>query len=174
VRIIQALLNQDVFSSLLVLTGIFLLIKQRHLHASMCLLFFIFGYFATQIPLVSGWAITEVEKYTAQSIISLCLICLYFSFDSTLALVVASINEVILLLVNILFMLYDWHSWHHWVLFGVINWISFLALCYNYWIKNVGYQQLRAEHSDSKIGMHVYSRSVSDSEENQAVDKAKA
>jgi hypothetical protein len=133
VRLIQAILSQDVFSALLVLTGIFLLIKQRHLHASMCLIFFIVGYHVTQIPLVSGWAITIPEKYVAQGIISLCLIALYGTFsDITAPVLVACINELILIGVNIIFLVYPFHSWFHWLIFGVVNWISFVLLVLNW------------------------------------------
>jgi len=130
--LIQTLLNQSVFAALLLLAGAVVLYHRKHLHASLALLFFVAGYFVTQLPLVSEVAVTREQKYLAQGIISLCLIAVYSSLDVPLPLLVAMLNEIIQLLVNILFVFWDWHEWYHWAIFGGINYISFLALCLNW------------------------------------------
>jgi hypothetical protein len=132
VRVIEAILNQDVFSALLVLTGIFLLIKQRHLEASAAVLFFIAGYFCTQIPLVSGYMTGEPEKFIAQASISLCLVAFYSSINVSLPVLVACINEVILIFLNMVFTVVDIHPWHHWAAFSAINYLSFFMLVINW------------------------------------------
>ena len=130
--LISFLLHEDLFGAVLITAGTLILFKRRHLQASIAILFFIAGWFATEIPLLAGYAATDIEKFTAQSTISLCLICLYVSLDAKITLLIATINEVLLLLINVLFMLYDWPAWYHWFAFGVINWASLIALCYNY------------------------------------------
>jgi len=131
--IISTLLHENLFGSLLILAGITVLLRQRHLQASVALLFFISGWFVTEIPLRSEYPITQIEKFTAQGLVSLILICAYVSLDDvTKPLLVACTNEVILIGINIASMLYPISPWNHWFLFGVINWISLIALCYNY------------------------------------------
>lgn len=129
---IQTLLNQSVFAALLMLAGAVVILSRKRLHASLALLFFVAGYFVTQIPLVSDMAISRNEKYLAQGIISLLLITVYYSLDVTLPLLIALGNEVILIAVNIAFLFGGWHEWYHWAIFGSINYISFAALCFNW------------------------------------------
>lgn len=129
---IQTILNQSVFAALLIVAGATVIVCRARLHASLALLFFVAGYFVTQVPLVSDMAITRNEKYLAQGIISLLLIAVYQSLDVTLPLLIAMVNEVVLITVNITFLFGGWHEWYHWAIFGTVNYISFIALCVNW------------------------------------------
>jgi len=169
VSLIQALLNQSVFAALLILAGAVVVLSRKRLHASLALLFFVAGYFVTQIPLVSDMAITTHEKYLAQGVISLLLITVYASLDVTLPLLLAMANEVMLIVINILFTLFDIHPWYHWVLFGVINYISFVALCLN-WGRSTGIVIGRI-HPAGEAGRLPNRWFVYASQENSTVEK---
>lgn len=173
-QLINTILNQDFFAAVLVLTAVVILIRQRHLHASLALLFFIAGYFATQIPLISGVLITLPQKYVAQGFISLCLIMVYSTFDVTRPLLIAMINEVILIAVNIVFSVVEIHAWFHWFIFSAINWLSFLALLYNYKLRGrIESRRLTPLHNLVKTGLHVYSRSLHNDKKGAAMEKGK-
>lgn len=172
--LIQTLLNQDFFAAILVLTAIVILLRQRHLHASLALLFFIAGYFATQIPLISGVLITVPQKYVAQGLISLCLVIVYSTLDVTKPLLFATINEVILIAVNIVFSVVDIHPWFQWAIFSAINWLSFLALLYDYSIRGrIESRRTTPLHNLVKTGLHVYSRSLYNDKKGSAMEKGK-
>jgi hypothetical protein len=132
IEIIQTLLNPSVFSALLILSGAVVVLSRKRLHASLALLFFIAGYFVIQIPLISELVITREQKYMAQGVISLCLIVLYCSLGVTLPLLLAAANEAILIAVNIVFLWFGFHEWYHWAIFGTVNYISFMLLCWNW------------------------------------------
>jgi len=165
---IQALLNQSVFAALLILAGAVVVLIRKHLHASLALLFFVAGYFVTQIPLISEVVISREDKYIAQAIISLCLITVYFSLDVTLPLLIAMANEVILIAVNVLFTVLTIHEWWHWALFGTINYISFLALCVNWGRRG---RVIGRVHTAGEIGLLPSRWWVHGFQENSGVDK---
>lgn len=171
---IQTLLNQDFFAAVLVVTAFVVLFRQRYLQASMALLFFIGGYFVTQIPLISGALITQPEKYIAQGFISLCLVVVYSSFDITKPLLFATVNEVILIAVNIIFSVVDINEWFHWAIFSAINWLSFMALLYNYKHRGrIEYRTSTPLHHPVKTWLYVRSRFVPHHKKGPAMEKGK-
>ncbi len=174
-KLIQALLNQDVFSALLIITGIVVLIRQKHLQASLALLFFIAGYYVTQIPLISGWAVTLEEKYVAQAVVSLCLIVIYNTIDVTVTLLLASLNELILIAINIAYVVGDHSLWWHWMLFSLINYISYgILLCYYGHIERIHNKRPDASRSFVQTLMHVLSKRRDDNKKNRKMAESKA
>lgn len=171
---IQVVLNQDFFAGVLILTAVVILIRQRHFQASLALLFFIAGYFVTQLPLISGSLTSLPEKYVAQGLISLCLVVVYSTLDVTKPLLFAAINEVILIGVNIVFSVVEIHSWFHWFIFSAVNWLSYLMLLYDYRSRgHIEHRRYTPLHHLVKTWLHVYSRSVHNDKKGPAMEKGK-
>lgn len=173
-HLINTILNQDFFAGVLILTAVVILIRQRHFQASLALLFFIAGYFVTQIPLISGYLTSLPEKYVAQGLISLCLVMVYSTLDVTKPLLFAAINEVILIAVNIVFSVVEIHLWYHWFIFSAINWLSFLALLYHYGQRGrIESRRHTPLHNLVKTWLYVHSRSVHHDKKGPAMEKGK-
>jgi len=129
--VLGTVLNQSVFMGLLILAAS--AACRRRDSASVALWFFSAGYLVTQVPFVLGYEIRWEDRLFLQALISIGLVYMYWLLPITRYLILAMVCECALIAVNILSLAINLHEWWHWMLFGVINYTSFIGLCVNKW-----------------------------------------
>jgi len=154
--VLGTLLNQYVF--LVLLIGATSAACLRRNAGTVALVFFAAGYLSTQIPLLLGMQIAWEDRLFLQALVSIGMVYMYWLLPITRPLVVAMLCECALIAVNILTLAVNLHEWWHWMLFGVINYTSFISLCINKW----GPRRERAPLGERKTPAdtfdHVYHR----------------
>jgi hypothetical protein len=157
IDLIGDLLNQRFFSGLVILSCAAALLRPDV--KSLGILLFGLGYFSTQIPLSLGYQILGQDKLFLQALVCISMIFGYASLPATRYILFAMSCEAALIFINIITISINLHDWWHWMLFCVINYASFTALCLNKW--RDGHDRREPESCTGVINHsldHIYSR----------------
>lgn len=153
----EIILNQRAFSALVILNSAAALARPDR--KSLAVLFFACAYFSTQIPLTAGLQTTLAQKYLAQGIVSLALLCFYATTTVTRYIVFSALCELALIATNIVFLTTPIHQWYHWAIFSTINYLSFISLNLNKWLGSDRHGRVVEQAPRTAYALdHVYSR----------------
>lgn len=164
-QLAEWILDQDRFSALILILCAVALIRPDV--KSLAILFWVLGYFSTQLPLAFlNYEIEYSSQLVMQGLVSFCLIVFFLTVQPSKFLMMSACAELTMILINAVWvslveyaMILEWHPYYQWLAFAILNYISFIGVCLNKWgDKKRDKRPIESDIRPPRIMDHVYNR----------------